>query len=216
MSTVRELVDLPFASLLVEHTGELAADQDYDTVHFARREFTAATASHSHFTECAFTSVTFNEGRFRRSRFNDVWMDTLRLVGTDLAETDWLDSTVRSSMLAGVTAFSSQLRRVVFQGCKFNAVNFRASEFTDVTFQDCVLQEVDLNNAKLTKVAFPGTTLDQVHMDKATLAKVDFRGASELNLASGYDALHRAVINTGQLTQLAPILAEWLGITVKD
>jgi uncharacterized protein YjbI with pentapeptide repeats len=216
MANARELADLPFADLLTEHSASLGNDQDYDTVHFAGGQYTNASGSNSRFTECAFTNVTFTDGRFRRARFNDIWMDTLRLVGTDLAESDWLHSTVRSSMLAGVTAFNSQMRRVIFHGCKFNAVNLRAGELTDVTFQDCHLQEVDFNNAKLTKVTFPGSTLTSVAMDKATLSKVDFSTASELDLASGHDSLRGAMINTGQMIQLAPLLAKCLGITVKD
>lgn len=216
MVNVKTLDDLPFAKHLVEHSGELEPHQDYETVHFIAHEFEAPSAPNARFFECAFTSIGFSKGQFKRARFNDVWFNSVRLVDMDLAESSWLDSAVQSSMLAGITAFSTRMQRVVFRECKFNAVNFRASDFTDVTFEKCLLREVDFNNAKLTKVKFPGTTFSRVSMDKVTLSKVDFRGAAELDLATGYDSLRGATIGTGQLMQLAPALAHCLGITVKD
>lgn len=49
----------------------------------------------------------------------------------------------------------------------------------------------------------------------AVLERVDLRGAVALDLADGHDSLRGAVIDTRQLLELAPALADALGITVK-
>ncbi|MFF7780376.1 pentapeptide repeat-containing protein [Streptomyces tanashiensis] len=142
------------------------------------------------FNECALSSVTFTRGKFRRARLDTVWLDNLRTVGSDLAETTWLDTECRASLLAGTQLHGSQLRRTVFHHCKFDSVNLRAAQLRDVTFADCLLRDVDFAGATLTGVTFPGTTLDRVDFTKATLARVDLREATALGITSGVEALN--------------------------
>jgi uncharacterized protein YjbI with pentapeptide repeats len=216
MPVPRALDDLPYAGSLEPHHGQLAADGYYDAVHLGNDEFDDCQAGHSRFIECAFTGVSFSGGTLRRSRFNDVWLHGTRWVGTDLAETAWTDATILSSVLAGVESFGAKLRRVVFSECKLNSVNFRTAVLQDVVFDNCVLRDVDWGEATLINVRFPGSTLERAQFAKATMKNVDFRGAPDLGVASGCDAMNGAVIDSGQLMQLAPMLAHTLGITVED
>jgi hypothetical protein len=75
---------------------------------------------------------------------------------------------------------------------------------------------VDFGEATLTRVTFPGSRWQEVHLNKATLTEVDLRGATELDLATGFDALRGATISESQLIALAPAIASALGITVKE
>jgi uncharacterized protein YjbI with pentapeptide repeats len=79
-----------------------------------------------------------------------------------------------------------------------------------------VLRDVDFGEAKLDGVTFAGSRLERARFGRATLKKADFRGAVTIDLADGYESLSGAVIDTGQLLDLAPALAQALGITVKD
>ncbi|MFC7326710.1 pentapeptide repeat-containing protein [Marinactinospora rubrisoli] len=216
MRIPRTLADLPYAAALEPFEGEPEEDGDYDALHAADTVFEDAQASGARFIECAFTSVAFDRGRYRRARFDDVWIHGSRMTGVDLGGSGWQDVSVLSASLAGVAAFDSAMRRVVFSGCKLNAVNFRAAALTDVVFEDCVLVDVDFGEARLTKVRFPGSRLESARFDRATLSKVDLRGATAIDLASGYDALRGATIGSDQLFALAPALAQALGITVGE
>ncbi|MGH3392204.1 MAG: pentapeptide repeat-containing protein [Actinomadura sp.] len=209
-----ELSELPFATALVAHDGTWGHDA-YDTVHFEAGTVADADGVGARFLECAFTQVTFDGGRLRGASFNDVWLREVRLVGSDLRETDWLDATVAASVIAGVQAYGSELRRVTFRGCKLDSVNLRDCTLTDVTFADCLLGDVDLRGARLTRVAFPGSRLSRVDISAATLDKVDLRGA-ELGLTITPESLRGAVVTTAQLLDIAPALAEGLGILVED
>jgi hypothetical protein len=55
---------------------------------------------------------------------------------------------------------------------------------------------------------FPGWWPDETY-------KVDLRGA-DLGVSAGHDSLRGAVIDTGQLIELAPAVAQVLGIIVSD
>lgn len=212
-----ELGDLPYADLLQPHEGGgLAVEARYDTVHFDRLRFEDDEAAGAHFLECAITDSSFTGVSLRRARLNDVFLRGDRFVGTRLAESDWLDTTADGCVLAGVEAFGSVLRRVVFRRCKFDSVNLRGAALYDVVFEDCVLRDVDLGGAKLDGVTFPGSALERIRLGGAVLKRTDLRGATRLDLADGYESLRGAVIGTGQLLELAPALAATVGITVKD
>jgi uncharacterized protein YjbI with pentapeptide repeats len=216
MDAVTRVADLPFADVLEPREGPITAEGDYDTAHLADAEFHDTDGDHARFLESALTSVIFTGGRMRRARFNEVWMHSVRIVGTDLAESDWLDSALVSSSLAALEAWGARLRRVTFSGCKLDGLNLRGADLADVDFVDCTLTGVDFGGATLRAVRFPGSALRDIRLDKATMTKVDLRGATSLELASGYAGLAGATISGTQLIALAPELARELKITVKD
>jgi uncharacterized protein YjbI with pentapeptide repeats len=215
VSWPRELAELPYADALTPHEGGLVAGYDYDTVHFDRAGFDDQDAASARFLECAFTGVTFQGGRLRRSRFIEAWLKDVRITLTDLAETQWTDVAFAGGVIAGVQAFGARLDRVVFAGCKLDSVNFREAQLTGVTFVDCLLRDVDFAGAKLTKTALRGCQLSGADFSRTSLDQVDLRG-SELGLIVGPEPLRGAIISSGQLAAIAPVLAEALGIVVDD
>ncbi|MEU8136952.1 pentapeptide repeat-containing protein [Streptodolium elevatio] len=212
----RQLGELPYAHRLEPFDGDLRRDGTYDSVHFDGTELEDAEGGGSGFTECAFSAATVTRGRYRRTRFDDVWLEGVRIVGADLAESSWLDCEFTAGLLAGLQMHGAQMRRVVFHNCKFDSVNLRASALRDVSFVNCMLRDADFAGATLTGVSFPGSTLDGVSLEKAKLAKVDLREAAGLRITSGVEALRGATISSLQLLELAPALAQVLGIGVDD
>ena len=194
--------------------GDLAADEDYEGIHFDGLDLDAPQAPGSRFMECAFTQVTMQDGQLRRARFNDVWLRGVRLTATGLADSSWIEATMIDSVAAGIIAHGSLLRGVTFRGCKLHGVSFRAATLTDVTFEDCMLREVDFGGATLRRCRFPGSQLHETDFSKVTLEKVDLRGA-DLGIIITPGALSGATITPVQLAELAPLLAEHAGITVE-
>lgn len=212
----RELSDLPYYQHLAAHSGELEPGGEYDVAHFADEEFDDLEVGNVTFTECAFSGTIFSGGTFRGAKFNDVWLHNVRVVGSSLAESRWLDAEIRDGAWSGVEQFSASLRRVVFAGCKLDSVNFRAAVFDDVTFDHCTLLDVDFSGAHMSTVRFPGSAVRGARFREASMSDVDFRGASELGVHDGFQSLSGAVIDSGQLIEIAPALASALGITVND
>jgi uncharacterized protein YjbI with pentapeptide repeats len=104
--------------------------------------------------------------------------------------------------------------RVRFRGVKLDFLNLRGATLQDVVFEDCLLGEVDVADASLTDVDFTGR-VDSLSVRNATLARVDLSGAT-LQTLSGLDHLRGAIISAAQLLDLAPLLADHLGIAVRD
>ena len=228
MKSPSKLGDLQFAAELRalakddgDGPGELEIDGDYDRVLFPGSSFTDADAGGARFTECAFTGGGFDGGRLRRARLSDVWFGETRLVAVDMAESSLTDTWFSGCVFAGVQAFSTVARRVLFRNGKLDSVNFRGSKRTDVTFEDCVLRDVDFGSAKLVRVRFGGSTLAGADFSRVGCTDVDLRGAtlgsaSTPGIKAGFDALRGVRIDSLQLMLLAPLLAHHLGITVAD
>jgi uncharacterized protein YjbI with pentapeptide repeats len=69
------------------------------------------------------------------------------------------------------------------------------------------------SGATLTRTVFTNSRLNQSDFTGVTLEHVDLRGA-ELGITIGPDSLRGAIITTAQLMDVAPLIAENLGITV--
>ena len=210
-----DLPDLPYARALIRHEGALDAEREYDTVLFEQAEFDEPHMPNAHFLECAFRQVSITDGRLPRASVRDTWMRDIRLTSTTFAEGAWLDVTVIGSSVAGVQIYGAELRRVVFSGCKLDSVNFRATKLTGVTFHNCVLRDVDFAGATLTQCSFRGSALTRVDFSKVTMDRTDLRDA-ELGLIIDAGSLRGAIISSGQLAIVAPVLAATLGIVIDD
>ncbi|WP_062981980.1 pentapeptide repeat-containing protein [Nocardia anaemiae] len=211
-----ELEDLPYARYLTRLEDDLEPEGDYDCVHITGADIDDIDAGNSRFSETVFTALAINRGSLRFSRFTDVWQRNVRWVGTDLSDTSWQDVELIAGARSGVDAGGANLRRVRFEGCKFDSVNFRKSKLREVQFVDCVLRHADFGDAELTKLTFPGTTVEGLLLNRARLKQVDLRGAAHLNVAEGLEALRGATITPLQLLDLAPEFAKAIGITVRD
>jgi uncharacterized protein YjbI with pentapeptide repeats len=108
----------------------------------------------------------------------------------------------------------SYLKQVTVRGAGWDSVNLRGARLERVVFEDCRLRDLDLGTARLSQVRFPGCRFERLDLTKAELSKVDLRGA-QLSIERGYDRLGGAVIDPGQLSDLAPALAAHLGLTVR-
>ncbi|ATL66052.1 pentapeptide repeat-containing protein [Nocardia terpenica] len=212
----RDLADLPYARYLTAFDAELESDYDYESVHLDNAVFDDLEVHGARFTESAFTGVAFAGGIMQHGRFDDVWLRGVRFVGVNLGQSTWLNSEFVDSALSGVELVGATVRRIRFEGCKFESVNFRTAQLRDVSFVDCVLRDTDFSEAALTRVTFPGSRLDGVTLHGSTLDAVDLRGAATLDLTAGIDSLRGAIVGTAQLLDLAPAFARAAGIIVRD
>ena len=215
MKLPREPGDLPFGDSLTVSDGVLEDEGHYDGVLFSGLSIEGAHADLSRFMECAFADVTLDGVALRKARLSDVWLRDVRLLSADLASSTWMDGTFIACAGAGIQAYDSSFQRVVFSECKLDSWNFRGATLRGVTFDRCLLRDTDFGGASLKQVKFPGCTLTRTDFSRVTLDRVDLRGA-ELDITAGYESLRGAIMNTAQLMSIAPVLAQQIGIQVKD
>ncbi|WP_190017466.1 pentapeptide repeat-containing protein [Streptomyces lucensis] len=193
----------------------LEADGDYDGLEFLRTDLSGQDGVGARFMDCALTGCLVDGTALGRARVLDSALTGLRGVGTHLAESTFRDVEVVDARLGGTQLHGAVLERVVVRGGKLDCLNLREARLTDVVFESCVLVEPDFAGARLTRVEFVDCAVREADFGGATLTDVDLRGAAPLEIVRGLDRLSGAVISTGQLLDLAPVLAAELGIRVE-
>lgn len=194
--------------------GALEPDGDYDGLDFRDLSLAGQDGGGARFMDCALTMCALDETDLHRARFLDSVLTAPRGVGTNLADATLRDTLVVDARLGGVQLHGAVLERVVIRGGKIDYLNLRSARLKDVVFESCVLVEPDFGGARLERVEFHDCALKQADLTSATLKDVDLRGATELDIARGVDRLSGAVIDMGQLMDLAPVLAAELGVRV--
>ncbi|MEV4230107.1 pentapeptide repeat-containing protein [Streptomyces bobili] len=202
---------------LERYDGEgLEPDGDYDGLEFGERDLSGQDGGGARFMDCALSACVLDGTRLHHARLLDSVLTGIRGVGTNLAESTLRDVELIDARLGGTQLHGAVLERVLIRGGKIDYLNLRQARLRDVVFQGCVLVEPDFGGARLERVEFVDCALKSADFTAATLTDADLRGATELGIAGGLDRLSGAVINTGQLLDLAPILAAELGIRVED
>ncbi|MEW2292160.1 pentapeptide repeat-containing protein [Streptomyces sp. NPDC006743] len=194
----------------------LAPDGDYDGLEFRETDFAGQDGAGARFMDCALRGCVLDDASLRRARLFDTVLTGVRGVGTDLAEATLRDVELTDARLGGVQSHGAVLERVRIRGGKIDYLNLRKARLRDVVFEGCVLVEPDFGGARLERVEFVDCVLQGVDFGGAALTDVDLRGAARLEIARGVDRLAGAVISTGQLLDLAPVLAAELGVRVED
>ncbi|MFF5857782.1 pentapeptide repeat-containing protein [Streptomyces sp. NPDC012751] len=196
--------------------GGLEPDGDYDGLEFRELDLAGQDGTGARFMDCALTGCAVDGTALGRTRVLDSVLTGLRGVGTELAESTFRDVELVDARLGGTRMHGAVLERVVVRGGKIDYLNLREARLKDVVFDSCVLVEPDFAGARLERVEFTGCALRGADFGNATLKDVDLRGAAPLEISRGLDRLSGAVIGTGQLLDLAPVLAAELGIRVED
>ncbi|WP_312181568.1 pentapeptide repeat-containing protein [Arthrobacter sp.] len=167
------------------------------------------------FSECELISTTAHEASLRNARFLDTRLERFNAPVLTAPGMILRDVEIDASRIGSAEAFSSEWNSVSVSGSKLDFLNLRGSVLKDVAFSDCVIGELDLVGAKLTRVSFANTRINTLALDQATLEHMDLRGA-DIHGISGIGSIRGATLSGLQLMEMAPMLAEHLGINVTD
>jgi uncharacterized protein YjbI with pentapeptide repeats len=141
-------------------------------------------------------------------------LERVEVVALSAPESSWWNVEVHQSRIGSAELYGAVLRNVHFVRCKLGFVNLRGANLTDVAFTDCIIEDLDLMRATATRVAFNGTRIARLELSNSKLEDVDLRGARLAGIGA-LDGLRGATITLDQLLDLAPALAESLGILVE-
>ncbi|MEU6538125.1 pentapeptide repeat-containing protein [Streptomyces sp. NPDC047000] len=194
--------------------GGLEPDGDYDGLEFREEDLGGQDGRGARFMDCRLTGCALDEAELPHVRVLDSVVAAPRGVGTNLAEATLRDVELLDARLGGVQLHGAVLERVLVRGGKIDYLNLRDARLRDVVFEGCVLVEPDFGGARLERVEFVDCRLTGADLTGVTMKDVDLRGAVSLEVARGVERLSGAVISTGQLLDLAPVLAGALGIRV--
>jgi uncharacterized protein YjbI with pentapeptide repeats len=187
---------------------------DYDALDFVEMDLTGQDAGDARFLECRLERCAVDRLSLRRARILGSLIADAHGASVDLADSTWRDSLVTGGRLGAVQLTGATMTAVRFHGTKLDYLNLSGAQLDDVVFEGCELGAVDARGATLGSVRFEDCSITELNVTEARLAKVDLSGA-RLSSLIGVDNLRGAIINHGQLLDLAPQLAAQLGIEVR-
>ncbi|MFD1824188.1 MULTISPECIES: pentapeptide repeat-containing protein [Mumia] len=190
-----QLDTLAVDALVEGSVDDLVASANLDGLAFVGLTLDSANLSGAQVRESLLERVNVAVLRAPRATLRDVRIEGGRIGSADLYDGVW--ESVRVS------------------GCKLSFVNLRGAQLRDVVFTDCVIDELDLVQATAVRVSFAGCTIARLDVQHTKSTHVDLRGA-ELREIVGVSSLRGVTITPLQLSLLAPLLADSLGITVED
>ncbi len=193
----------------------LAAHGDYDEVLFDHSDLSGQTADSASFLDCEFVGCRSDDLRARRARIMDTSVTDLQATAVDLSESVWRDCTLTGGRIGALVLTGAHLTRVRIRAVKVDFLNVRGATVQDVSLADCVVGELTAATGQLSDVTLAGSRFGEIDVNGSTLRNVDISRAA-VDRISGLEHLRGAVISPGQLLDLAPSIADHLGITVSE
>ena len=193
----------------------LEAHGDYVATDFVELDLAGQDASDTRFLECRFARCSLDGSSFRRARILESVVADVDGANIDLDDSTWRDSHISGGRLGAVSLIGATWTGVRVRGCHLGFLNLAGSHLEDVLFEGCEIGGLDARTADLASVTFVDCTLDELNVSGATLRKVDLSGARLRSLV-GVESLKGAMVSHAQLVDLAPILAEQLGLEIRS
>jgi uncharacterized protein YjbI with pentapeptide repeats len=165
--------------------------------------------------ECSFAGVGADEADLSSIRLRDTLMARVRFPALKAGRGDWRDVRIEGARIGSAEMYENNWASVHFVDCKLTYLNLRGATLRDVAFTRCTIEELDLADASAQSMAFAGTSVQTLDLQRAELAEVDLRGA-ELSRITGLSGLRGTTVSSGQLYQLAPLLALDFGMIIDD
>lgn len=182
----------------IEVTGDIAAGRSLAGARFLDVAWAGADLDGADFTGA----------RFIGNRFNDLTCAALEAPGSAWRSTELLRCRIGALRLDG-----ARLQSVRLDGCKIGHLNLHSARAEDLLLQDCRIDALELSAAVLHRVRLGDCAVGTLTLSGANLTDVDLRGA-RIERLIGVGALAGAAITEAQWYDLAPAIAEHLGILV--
>lgn len=209
------LTEVVLPEILAGTRDDVSREQALECLVLDGLDLIGVDATGTAFDECLLRGCVLDDAGLRRARLTMCVLDQVRATSLDAQRSTWRDVVVRGSRFGALVAHGADLARVTIADSRIDFVNLRGITASQVQFVGCRIGELDLGQAQLRDVRFVDCQVGRLVLTGSVLDGVDLRGAG-LSEVEGIGSLAGALIDAGQLQQLAPALAEHLGIRVAD
>jgi uncharacterized protein YjbI with pentapeptide repeats len=178
-------------------------------------ELSGIDTAFAEITGSSLTDVRFAGSHWRNAVLADTALTGCDLANAGFADCGWQRVAVERSRLVGVQLAGCSLRNVTVTDSNANLANLRFTDLQRVAFTGCSLVGSDWGSAQLTDVSFTDCDLTEGAFSNAKMSRVRFVRCRLVRLA-GVTGLSGAIIDRGDLLELAETLAATLGIRLSD
>lgn len=192
---------------------DLVIGRQHDCVSFADIDVAGERLLDRDLIECLITGGRFDGTNLQGSRMRETRLERCEATSLGLTRTELREVEFAACRFGDLQMYDTTARMVHIEDCRLGYVNLRGAELVDITFTNCTIEDLDLGGARVERLALPGCRVRSLTVGEGSLRDVDLRGA-ELSEITGIEALRGATVSPEQLHELAPLLADHLGIQI--
>lgn len=200
--------------LLPGELRELLLSLQAEGLRFTEQTLTGEDLTGARLVECELLDVALHEVTLTGATVAESRLIRLASPHLAAARSTWRAVEILGSRFGVAELHDAGLSEVRIADSKLDLVNLRGASAADVVLEGCTLTELDLGGAKVRRMQVRDCEIGTLDLTGADLQHVDLRGA-RLSRIIGLAGMRGATISPEQLMDLAPALAEHLGLDVQ-
>jgi len=164
---------------------------------------------------CRFSEVFANDTDLAAARLVDCRLERLSATYLHSPRSTWRTVELADSRIGAWEIYDADVESVLIEDCRLGFANLVGTALRDVLIRGTRIDELDLSGIDAQRIRFEDCRVGVLRLRGGSLSDVDLRGL-EMTVVSGIGSLAGATISSGQLTELAPLLAQHLGLRIED
>ena len=194
---------------------ELSAGEMVEDLRLVEADLSGSDLSALTLLSCRFSEVFANDTDLAAARLVDCRLERLSATYLHSPRSTWRTVELVDSRIGAWELYDADVESLLMEDCRLGFVNLAGTALRDLLIRATRIDELDLSSIDAQRVRFEDCRVGTLRLHGGSLSDIDLRGL-EMRVVSGVGSLAGATINSQQLSELAPLLAQHLGLRVTD
>ena len=194
---------------------ELTAGEMVEDLELVEADLSGGDLSALTLLSCRFSEVFANDTDLAAARLVDCRLERLSATYLHSPRSTWRTVELVDSRIGAWELYDADVESLLMENCRLGFTNLAGTTVRDLLIRATRIDELDLSGIDAQRVRFEDCRVGTLRLHGGSLSDVDLRGL-EMTVVSGVGSLAGATISSGQLSELAPLLAQHLGLRVED
>ena len=194
---------------------ELTAGEMVEDLELVEADLSGGDLSALTLLSCRFSEVFANDTDLAAARLVDCRLERLSATYLHSPRSTWRTVELVDSRIGAWELYDADVESLLMENCRLGFTNLAGTTVRDLLIRATRIDELDLSGIVAQRVRFEDCQVGTLRLHGGSLSDVDLRGL-EMRTVSGVGSLAGATVSSGQLSELAPLLAQHLGLRVTD
>ena len=194
---------------------ELTAGEMVEDLELVEADLSGGDLSALTLLSCRFSEVFANDTDLAAARLVDCRLERLSATYLHSPRSTWRTVELVDSRIGAWELYDADVESLLIEDCRLGFTNLAGTTVRDLLIRATRIDELDLSGIDAQRVRFEDCQVGTLRLHGGSLSDVDLRGL-EMRTVSGVGSLAGATVSSGQLSELAPLLAQHLGLQVTD
>lgn len=194
---------------------ELTAGEMVEDLELVEADLSGGDLSALTLLSCRFSEVFANDTDLAAARLVDCRPERLSATYLHSPRSTWRTVELVDSRIGAWELYDADVESLLMENCRLGFTNLAGTTVRDLLIRATRIDELDLSGIDAQRVRFEDCQVGTLRLHGGSLSDVDLRGL-EMRTVSGVGSLAGATVSSGQLSELAPLLAQHLGLQVTD